>query len=212
MYRPVLAAALSGASVSQLAHWRREPVVLRPERSLRGRHFYSFRDVLALRTISYLRDNDGKSLQKIRKALNTLNTLGKVEHLSAYTLVSVGDTIALYDSGEAIDLVSKPGNHLIAQLVDVLAPFQGRVAQVVPLERPAPGVLVDPEVRAGYPVIEGTRVGYDQVAGLLADDVPAEEIAEFFPAVTASKARGAQQFAEYVQLYQPGGSPERAAG
>lgn len=212
MYPPVLAAALSGASVSQLEHWRREPVVLRPEREIHGRYLYSFRDVVALRTISWLRERDGKSLQQIRKALGTLSNLGKVEHLSTYTLVSVGNTIALYDQGEAIDLVKKPGNQLIAQMIDVLAPFKGRVGEVVPFERPAPGVLVDPEVRAGYPVIEGTRVGYDQVTGLLEDGISPDEIAEFFPKVSADQAKGARQFARYVEHYKPGGSVERAAG
>jgi uncharacterized protein (DUF433 family) len=101
---------------------------------------------------------------------------------------------------------------MVAPLVNVLGSFDGRVAKVVPLKRPVPGVTVDPDVRSGYPVIEGTRVGYDQVTGLLEDDVAAEDIAEFFPAVTADKARSAQEFAEYVQLYEPGGIVERASG
>ena len=64
-----------------------------------------------------------------------------------------------------------------------------------------PGVVVDPEILSGYPVLEGTRIGYDQVAGLLADDVPAEDIVRFFPSVTAEAALAAQRFADYVSKF-----------
>ena len=163
---------------------------------------YSYRDVVALRSLAYLRQRDNLSLQKIRVSIRNLRRLGKEDHLSRYKLVKSGQTVVVVDGDEAIDLLRKPGHSLIAELVDVFEEFEGRVGQVLPFQHPVPGVAVDPEIRGGFPVIEGTRVGYDQIAGLMADDVPAEEISRFFPSVTAEAARAAQQFAAYVGKFE----------
>lgn len=79
-YRAKMAAALSGASPRQLGTWRRGPrPLLVPEVSTNP-ILYSFRDLVALRTFTYLRET--VSLQKIRKALGTLRDLGELDHLS----------------------------------------------------------------------------------------------------------------------------------
>jgi uncharacterized protein (DUF433 family) len=59
-------------------------------------------------------------------------------------------------------------------------------------------VAVDPAVRGGAPVIEGTRVPYGEVAALLRDGVPAERISGYCPSVTATAAQDAAGFADYV--------------
>ena len=93
-YTTKMAAALSGATTSQLRHWRRQTdvgVVLVPEVARSPRALYSFRDVPALRTFVHLRNSS--SLQKIRTALGTLRNLGERDHLSSYRLVTDGRTI-----------------------------------------------------------------------------------------------------------------------
>jgi len=75
--------------------------------------------------------------------------------------------------------------------------------EVLPLLRPVPGVAVDPEVRGGYPVVEGTRVPYDIVAGLVDDGLGPEEIAGFYPSVRSADVRGASEFAHYVNQRRP---------
>jgi len=54
-----MAAALSGATISQLRHWRsvRTGPLLAPEISTAPRAVYSFQDLLALRTFVRLREN-----------------------------------------------------------------------------------------------------------------------------------------------------------
>ncbi len=54
-----MAAALSGATISQLRHWRsvRTGPLLAPEIATAPRAVYSFQDVLALRTFVRLREN-----------------------------------------------------------------------------------------------------------------------------------------------------------
>ncbi|MGH3527167.1 MAG: DUF433 domain-containing protein [Pseudonocardiaceae bacterium] len=206
-YKPVVAAALSGATLRQLSYWRSarstEAPLLAPELHVpRSRVSYSFRDVVVLRAFVYLRSQE-VPLQRVRRAVHSLRDMGAAEHLSSYQLVAVGrDVVWKITDDVAVDLTRRPGQQVIAQMVDILAAFRSpHNREVVPLYRPKPGVVVDPEVRGGYPVIAGTRVPYDMVASLLEDGVAAEEVAGFYPAVTAQAARGALAFARYVDGY-----------
>ncbi|MEI6621175.1 MAG: DUF433 domain-containing protein [Actinomycetes bacterium] len=201
-YDPTLAAALSGVTIAQLRYWRRrhadKPALLTPEFSYNNRVCYSFRDVIALRTVAYLREES--SLQKVRRALSTLKSLGADSHLSEYKLVSTGNTIALLDHEDAVDLVARPGQHLIAEMVDVLAPFTNIRGDEVPdFQRPRKNLVVDSETLSGFPVILGTRVPYDVVAELVDDGVPPEEIKKYYPTVSVTAARDAQDYANYVR-------------
>jgi uncharacterized protein (DUF433 family)/DNA-binding transcriptional MerR regulator len=207
-YAPGMAAALSGATIHQLRHWRRPTKtgpLLAPEISAAPRVFYSFRDLLALRTFVHLRRN--ASLQKVRVAIGNLRDLGEVEHLASYSLVSDnrGNIQLVKGEEEAIDLVRQPGQRqLLVVMGDVIEPFPVRPGVVVPhLLRPRTHLSIDPETQGGIPVIAGTRVPYDAVAGLMRGDVPAEKVADYYPAVTAEAARDALDFAMYVDSYGP---------
>ena len=150
------------------------------------------------------------SLQKIRRALDALRIdLGQRDHLSSYQLVADGSTIYLADCDHAVDLVQQKGNLVIHQFVEVLQPFYVQGRQIPALLEPREHVQVDPGVRGGEPVIAGTRIPYDEVAALLRDGVPADDIGEFFPQVTAAAARDAFDFASYVDSYVH--PPEQAA-
>jgi len=206
-YAPVVAAALSGATLRQLSYWRSSrssegpllaPRVHRP----RTRVSYSFLDVLALRTFVFLRAQD-VPLQHVRKAVRSLGEMGETKHLSAYRLVAVGREVVWKVSDEsAVGLTRHPGHQVIAAMVDILAAFRGaRGRDVVPLLHPKPGVEVDPEVRGGYPVLEGTRVPYDLVAALLQDGLAADDVSGFYSSVWPEAARGALDFARYVEGY-----------
>lgn len=201
-YSPAVASALSGASLRQLSHWRRkrDPLLMPEQERARGRVLYSYQDVVALRTVVYLRARK-VSLQKVRKAVDSLRAMGETEHLSAYRLVSVGkDVVWRESSDDAVALTGQPGQKLLAQMVDILGEFDdGRGAVVRPLAEPEPGVVVDQGVRAGFPVITGTRVPYDLVASLLADGVEPERIRFIYPSVSADAARGALAFASRVE-------------
>ena len=202
-YPPYMAAALSGATLRQLGHWRRETesgAVLVPEISAQRPILYSFRDVVALRTCVYLRKDS--SLQKVRRAIGNLRGLGEHDHLSQYTLVSDHNSIVLVDKDTAVDLVKQPGQTVIAEMSNVLAPFiNKRDIEVPALFQPRDHIVVNPEVRAGHPVIEGTRVPYETVAELVADGVAPADIETYYPAVDASAAEDAVDFAKYVNSW-----------
>jgi uncharacterized protein (DUF433 family) len=204
-YRPQLAAALSGASVRQLAYWRKDTTsggpLLVPEVSQQPL-LYSFRDVIALRTTVYLRKRI--SLQRVRRAIQSLYDLGQGDHLSTYRLLAQGNSVVLVapDDSPAIDLVNRPGQQVTVVMSDVLRAFVTADDVLVPdLLHPRGALQVDPEVRGGHPVILGTRVPFELIAGLLRDGVAAEAISDYYPSVGAAAAADALDFAEYVDRY-----------
>jgi len=204
---PVLAAALSGASTGQLAYWRSartsEPLLAPAHHRPGSRVYYSFRDVVALRTFVYLRSND-VPVQRIRRAVASLRRLDNYEQLSEYSLVARGQGVAWRPAaGEAVDLTGKAGQRVLAHMADILAPFvNSRNETVVDLHRPMPGISIDPGIRSGFPVIEGTRIPYDLVATLVDDSYGVADIADIYPSVTVDAARGAADFARYVRTFE----------
>jgi uncharacterized protein (DUF433 family) len=208
-YATKMAAALPGATISQLRHWRRARTgpLLAPELAVAPRAAYFFQDVLALRTFVRLRENT--SLQKIRAAIGNLRNIGEVSHLASYRLVADrGGNIQLLTVNEAVDLGKNPGQlQLVVVIGDVIEPFAARAGVLVPhLLKPRPRLAVDPDTQGGTPVIAGTRVPYNAVAGLMRDGTSAEQITDYYPSVTAAAAADALTFARYVDSYDPSGS------
>lgn len=200
-----IASVLTGATVRQLAYWRRPtrsaPPLLVPEGKRGGRFLYSWADVVALRSIVYLRQE--KSLPRIRGAVATLRRLEASEwtHLSAYRLISTPSSIIVQTpAGQLLDLEQRPGTVLEEILMrDVLEPFETRGGQLVPaLRHPRPRIAVDPTVLGGYPVIAGTRVPFDVVASLADERLEPDEIADVYPSVDREAIGDAVSFARQV--------------
>lgn len=116
-------------------------------------------------------------------------------------LVAGGDTIYLADPDHAVDLVHSKGNVVIHDMVDVLAPFSRGGRRIPDLLEPRPHVSIDPAVRGGEPVVDGTRIPAAEVAALLRDGVRPEQISDYYPGVTPEAAREAADFADYVDSY-----------
>ncbi len=193
---PVAAtSALTGASMSQLHSWRRT-LLLVPEVDSRPRHLlYSFRDLLALRSVVRLRQSS--SLQRIRRAFATATSADLTEHPSEWNLIDIGASIVLVrDDGVGMDVVTHPGQITLANLADVMAPFVTGHGRVVDLRRPRPHLETREQRLGGWPTIEGTRVPFDVVADLLADgSVSPDDVGLYYPAVSAAAAADALDFA-----------------
>jgi uncharacterized protein (DUF433 family)/DNA-binding transcriptional MerR regulator len=195
-YTTQMAAALSGAGVGQLGYWRRTDL-FKPEVSDKRPILYSFRDLAALRAFVFLRSET--SLQSIRTAVASLRSLGELEHLARYQMMAEGGTVVLRHGDENVDLVKRPGQQLLANFSDVLAVFRKPSGDFVPdLRQPRPNVSIDPAMRGGHPVIRGTRIPFEFVAGFVADGVKPEDIYLYYPGVTPAAARDAADFAVFV--------------
>lgn len=197
-----ITSALTGATKPQLQRWRTgaSPLLV-PEYGIKPQALYSFRDLVALRTVVKLRSET--SLQKIRKAFRELQNMELTEHPSNYTLIARGDSIYLVEGdSEATDLVKVPGQRVLASLEDVFAPFLNfRQEQVVDFLHPRKRLEVREGRMGGWPTIKGTRIPYDTIAGLQRGEhgISATEVQRFYSAVSAEAALDAISFDKQVK-------------
>lgn len=204
-YSPPLAAALSGATLRQLAYWRRDTAdhapLLLPEFARSPRVLYSYQDIVALRMFVRLRRQT--SLQRIRRAVAWLERHHPDTHLSGHRMEAQpgGRTIVWISAdSDYFDIVEHPGQAGIQVVMDdVFDEFKTSSGRRVPdLTSPAPGVTVDRGVRGGFPVISGTRVPFNIIADLYADGMKPSDIRGLYPGVRARDVLGASELAELV--------------
>ena len=205
-YTSAMAAFLSGASESQLRYWRQskhgQPPLQVPAYGTQPQALYSYRDIVVLRMFARLREK--VSLQTIRKAVAWMETnLSDGRDLSDRALLAVPEKRSIVyfsDDGEFLDIGKAPGQYGHAEAMrDLFRPFVNRRGELVPdLTHPADGLLIDPGIRGGIPVVEGTRITYNLLAGLAKDGLDLDEIRQFYPGVTAEAVRGASELADRV--------------
>lgn len=193
-----LTSRLTGVTPSQLTSLRQKGVVV-PEINPYRPPLYSFRDILALRTIARLRAMT--SAQRIHKAFLTLDVFDLTEHPAAYRFGSDGDTIFVEHNEQAVDLVKHPGQVQVFPFSEALGAFEDwRGRRVDSLAQPAQGIAVRPGRMGGWPTVEGTRVPYDIVAGLVDDvTVTAHDVPHFYPTVSVLQAQQAVDFDRQVE-------------
>lgn len=189
------AAALTGASVSQLHNWRRTDLLVPEIESAQRPLLYSFRDVIALRTVVKLRRE--KSLQKIRRAFANAADVDLTDHPSEWNLIDVGPSIHLVRAdGGAVDVLTNPGQTTVANLGDVMGSFETEKGAVVDLRHPRAHLEVREQKLGGWPTIEGTRVPFDVVANLIAGgDIAPADVPLYYPSVSPAAALDALDFA-----------------
>ncbi|MFT4200493.1 MerR family transcriptional regulator [Gordonia sp. (in: high G+C Gram-positive bacteria)] len=193
-----LTMALTGVTKYQLANWRRTGLLV-PEISTERPPLYSFRDLVALRTVAKLRAST--SLQRIRRAFSNLGEFDLTDHPSEYRFAVHGKTIAVWTDEGFMDLVQEPGQYELYTLETIYRPFVNmRGEQVVDFERPRPRLEVNARRLGGWPTIEGSRVPFDTVADALTGDmaIRAEDLRRFYPGVTPVAAQDALDLAQEV--------------
>lgn len=193
-----LTATLTGTTPKQLYSWRRHDLLV-PEISSGNPPLYSFRDLVAVRTVSFLRAR--MSLQKIRQAFTTLREFDYTDHPSTYRFGTDGKTIAVADAdGVVVDLLKNKGQLYLFTMEEVFREFTNLQNEtVVDFEHPRPRLQVTPGRMGGWPTIEGTRVTFDTVAGLVdGDSIRPEDVEYYYPSVSAEAAQDALSFAKQV--------------
>jgi len=91
--------------------------------------------------------------------------------------------------------------------LDVTSEVQALTERLARIEQAREFVSVDPEVRAGEPVVRGTRIPVSVLADLERQGASREELLEDYPALTAESLEAALF---YAQLYPRRGRPRRA--
>lgn len=194
-----LTSKLTGVTPHQLRSWSKSGLLV-PEIRAKRPPLYSFRDLVALRSIAFLRSET--SLQKIHKAFDTLNVLHMVEHPSEYSFGTDGKTIFVQGpNAEAIDLVKYPGARTLFTFEEMNEAFVNFRKQEVPsFTAPAPHICVDPARIGGWPAIEGTRIGYDTIADFAGvEDPDVDYVLEYYPYLTVSAVESAVEFNKQIE-------------
>lgn len=192
-----LTSVLTGATVWQLRRWRATGLLV-PETQSARPPLYSFRDIVALRTVARLRAET--SLQKIRAAFARLPEYDLTDHVSQYRFATHGKSIAVWTDDRWLDLVAQPGQYELRTLRDIYAPFTtNRGVEVVDFQHPRPHLEVDARRLGGWPVLEGTRINYD-VAARAVDNVTIfpKDVQRFYPGATEAAVDDALDFADQV--------------
>lgn len=205
MYDPRLTSVLTGASVRQLQFWRQNGPsgpLLSPEYGCRPRCLYSFRDVVALRMFIHLRQT--RSLQKIRKAVQTMGAMRPGEHMAGHKLESGFPGRGIFwitDDGQWVETVESPGQGAFQVVMeDIMATFTTAAGQRVPaLLEPEKGLQVDPDRCSGMPTVGDTRIPYHLVGSLAADGMSNERIRFWYPLATDEQIEGALKLSEAVR-------------
>lgn len=182
------AAALSGVPKSTLYYWARKGH-LSPSVSLNPR-LWSYKDLLALRTIYWLRqpktafefDVRPTSMAKVQRALRQIRelSLDLFDNERPIVAVTLNGDIVL--DKEALPLQLVDGQYIDRDLIDIVGPFDGLEGTRGPsLTHPRSNVRITPGKISGAPHITGTRLPTQSIYTLKQRGFTVESLARLYP-------------------------------
>lgn len=213
-YTAARASALSGVPQTTIHYWAREGIVV-PSVSAQRVKLWSYQDLLALRTVYWLRQRKTAStgheipataMRTVRQALDELRSLD---------LETVGDdgeaTLVITPDGQV--LVREPGSPprlptgqgILPEVLDVIAPFSTlERTRGVDLRAPAEHVRILPRRLAGAPHVSGTRIDTESLAALRSRGFDDQRILALYPELSAGQLADAlsveAQLAENLRI------------
>ena len=135
-YRVPEVCRIVGISYRQLDYWARTGLVTPSIRDAKGsgtQRLYSFQDLVSLKVIKNLLDT-GVSLQRVRKAVEYLHTMGRPAH--GAMLMSDGHGVYEADSPDAVVDLLNQGQGVFAIAVDkVWTELEGTLTKRKPAAR-----------------------------------------------------------------------------
>jgi uncharacterized protein (DUF433 family) len=190
-YEAPRAAALSGVPVSTVYDWARKEIVV-PSLSAEREKLWSYADLMALRIVYWLRHPKGDDdaavpaspMHEVRRALGRLDDLRIDIWANDSTRPSpllVDRTARIYIAA-ADDLLDAHGQHVMADCLDLLAPFvDGGELRGPDLRQPRPRLRIVPGKCAGEPHLQGTRLTTQTVAALVERGYDIDAVHRLYP-------------------------------
>ncbi len=192
------ASTLTQLSIGRLRYWAKtgffKPSYVEDSRGPYGK-FYSFKDIVALRTLEMLRVRNGVPLQHLRRVAERLSHLR--EDLWTKTKLRVWDRKVVFDepeTGRAREIVS--GQFVEEyELVEIITQTGAEIDRMKTRTGSEFGQIVSiPGVHKGAPVFAGTRVPIASVWRLHEDGFSIEQIIEEFPRLTQEDVKAALSY------------------
>jgi uncharacterized protein (DUF433 family) len=184
------AAALSGVPKSTVHYWARKGYLV-PSVSAERVKLWSFADLMALRTIYWLRqpkkaregyDVPRSKMRAVRKAVAYLRAMDLrlfEEDRSTVAVVRDG-TVVINAPGKPLQ--TSEGELLRRDIIDIIAPFDTLEGSRGPdLRSPRPLLRIVPRKLAGAPHIADTRVETQALHALAKRGFLADQIASLYP-------------------------------
>ena len=192
------ASNLTGLSVGRLRYWAQTGFFspsYTDEAPGPYRKFYSFRDVVGLRTLEMLRVRNGVPLQHLRKVAEKLAHLK--DELWVSTKLRVWDRKVVFDepgSGRAREVVS--GQYVEEySLADIINDANFEIERLRERSSGEFGKIVTIQgVKGGRPLVAGTRIPIASIKRLSEDGYTTEQIIAEFPRLTEEDVLNAIAF------------------
>jgi uncharacterized protein (DUF433 family)/DNA-binding transcriptional MerR regulator len=182
------AAALSGVPKSTLYYWARHGH-LHPSVSMNPR-LWSYRDLLALRTIYWLRQPKraferevrATSMAKVQRALRQIQALDLDLFDDEQPIVAVTSAGDIVLDQAALPLQLVEGQYLERELINIVGPFEGLEGTHGPsLTQPRANVRIAPGRISGAPHIAGTRLPTQSIYTLKQRGFTIDHLAQLYP-------------------------------
>jgi uncharacterized protein (DUF433 family) len=187
---------VTGLSIGRLRYWARtgffQPSFVEDDTRLPYSRFYSFKDVVALRTLEMLRVKNGVPLQHLRKVAEKLSHL-KDDLWTTTTLYVANRKVVFSDpaTGKPQEVVS--GQFVMEYpLVKLIAETSDSIEQVGRRSADQVGRVVKIRgVNRNAPTISGTRITVASVRRLHEDGYTVDRIIAEYPDLTIEDVRAA---------------------
>ena len=191
-YTAERAAALSGVPKSTIHYWARHEILepsVSPERTM----LWSYRDLLALRVIYWLR-RPKKTRDELEIPSTTMrvvrHALRELRHLDLGLFECGRPTILITRTGEivlkapAMAPQTLTGQAILAEFIDLIAPFETVEGSRGPdLSAPRPRLRIVPGKLSGSPHVTDTRVETCALAALSLRGFSSEKIEGLYPSI-----------------------------
>lgn len=187
---------VTGLSKSRLRYWAKtdffKPTFVEDDTRLPYSRFYSFKDVVALRTLEMLRVKNGVPLQHLRKVAQILSHLK--DDLWTKTTLHVSDRKVVFEdpkTGKPREVVS--GQYVMRYpLKDILIETQFDIDQIRTRNANQLGrVSHFRGIARNSAVISGTRISTASVRRLHEDGYTTDQIIEEYPDLTKADIKAA---------------------
>jgi uncharacterized protein (DUF433 family) len=191
---------VTGLSVSRLRYWARtgffRPSFVEDDPRLSYSRFYSFKDVVALRTLERLRVRNGVPLQHLRRVAETLSHL-KDDLWTKTTLYVANRKVVFSDpeTGTPREVVS--GQFVMYPLVKEIEETNKSIEEISRRSSEQLGRVVTIRgINRSAPTISGTRIPVASIHRLHEDGYSTDQIIAEYPDLTPDDIRAALSYQE----------------